>query len=111
MNTAQTRWSVGWLVAVLLMALGGCVATVGGPAFRYNANYYEPNGYDYLGMRSDYRVGPPPRGGYDHPTRSEQRPSSPAYRPAPPSRRMPSIPTHPRGEHPRGNDKDDGKGH
>jgi uncharacterized protein len=32
-------------------------------------------------------------------------------RPAPPSRRTPSIPTHPRSEHPRGNDKDDGKGH
>jgi len=26
MNTAQTRWSIGGVVAVLLMILGGCVA-------------------------------------------------------------------------------------
>lgn len=103
---ALTRWSIRGVIAVLLMALSGCLTTGGGLAIRYNADYYEPYGYAYSGLR-DYRVGPPPRGGYEHPERSNARPSRPAYRPAPPSRLTPSIPTQPRGGHPHGDGKDD----
>jgi len=95
MRIAIIRRSTLGLIVVLFMALTGCVG-VGG----YGVGFYEPVGYDYGGWHSGYRVGPPPRGGYDHPARSDEHqartdthPSQPTYRPASPSRSIPSIPT------------------
>jgi hypothetical protein len=83
----------------LLTLLNGCVAGgVGyeeGGGVAYQADFYEPYGYEYGGWDPGYRVGPP-RGGFRRPERpGNSRP--PAYRPAAPSRAMPSIPSRPRG--------------
>jgi len=106
MNTTPIRWTLRAVIAMLLMALSGCVAEGGGMAVRYNADYYEPYGYDYGGLRPGYQVGPPPRGGYDYPVRSEPHPSPPAYHPAPSSHPTPSIPTRPHNGHSGGDGKD-----
>lgn len=84
--------------AILLLAgLGGCVypgvglrgdVVVGGG---YEGDYYEGNdsgpGYGYGGWGGGYRVGPN-RDGARGPERGGR-----AYRPAEPSRRMPSLPS------------------
>ena len=91
------------LMMLLITALVGCVADGGygrsnvGVSIGYGVEFYEPYGFDY-GPSRPYRFGPPPRVGYDHPVRSDPHP--PAYRPAPPERRVPSIPNRPRGERP-----------
>jgi hypothetical protein len=60
--------------------------------FGYPGDYFEPYGYEYGGWGGGYRVGPPMGGD----RRRMERPSRP-YRSAPPSHRMPSIPSRPRG--------------
>jgi hypothetical protein len=84
----------------LLALLDGCVAGgVGyeeGGGVSYQADFYEPYGYEYGGWGPGYRVGPWLGG--DH--RPDGRPGNsrpPAYRPAAPSRSMPSIPSRSRG--------------
>jgi hypothetical protein len=99
----------GWLTAALgaglLSIVQGCVVGGGGyydggAEVSYGADFYEPYGYDYGGWGPGYRVGPF-RGG-DHHDRGGDRPDrgggrgAPAYRPAAPSRSMPSIPSHSR---------------
>ena len=83
---------------VLLMLLCGCVAPgdgyVGG-SVSYGVDYYEPYGYDYGVWGPGYFVGPP-HGGHRRIEVQHGRPYRHTYRPAPPSHRMPSIPTHPR---------------
>jgi hypothetical protein len=88
------------VAGMLLLALlcNGCVVPgdrYAAGSVSYGVGFYEPYGYDYGGWGSGYLVGPP-RG--DH-RRFEARhvsPSRHAYRPAPPSHHMPSIPNHPR---------------
>jgi len=99
----------GWLTvalgAALLTGLQGCVVGGGGyddgggyydggADVSYDADFYEPYGYDYGGWGPGYRVGPF-RGGDHRPDRGGAR-GAPAYRPAAPSRSMPSIPSHSR---------------
>jgi hypothetical protein len=100
------------LGAVLLTVVQGCVVGGGGyydgdgyydggAEVSYGADFYEPYGYDYGGWGPGYRVGPfrggehHDRGGDHHPDRGGGR-GAPAYRPAAPSRSMPSIPSHSR---------------
>jgi hypothetical protein len=108
MTIAVVRRSTLWLIAVLFTALAGCVAVGGydggyyggydgGATASYGVGFYEPFGYDYGGWQPGYRVGPPPRGGYDHPARTDSHQSQPTYHPAPPSRSVPSIPVQSRG--------------
>jgi hypothetical protein len=85
-----------WVLAALAtsLALGGCVAGAGyddgAVGVSYSADFYEPFGYDYGGWGPGYRVGPPNRG-YSRPEpRAGRAPQ--AYRSAPASRPMPSIP-------------------
>jgi hypothetical protein len=100
----------GWLSvaigAAFLTLLYGCVVAGAGyedgAEVSYGADFYEPYGYDYGGWGPGYRVGPfrggdhhPDRGGDHHPDRGGAR-GAPAYRPAAPSRSMPSIPSHSR---------------
>jgi hypothetical protein len=81
----------------VLILLGGCVADGGGydgaVGVSYQADFYEPYGYEYGGWGGRYHVGPP-RGGERRPDHSS---GAPAYHPAAPSRAMPSIPSRPRG--------------
>jgi hypothetical protein len=107
MKIAVIRWSTRGLIVVLFTALSGCIGVGGGyyggdgydggATVGYGVGFYEPFGFDYGGWGRGYGVGPPPRGGYEHPARSTSRPSQPAYHPASPSRSIPSIPTQPRG--------------
>jgi hypothetical protein len=79
-----------------------------GPAYGYDLDYfYGPPVYGppviYGGWGPDYFVGPPPRWegrppGWDRPPTVVPRPGGPpSFRPAPPTRPMPSIPSGPRG--------------
>jgi hypothetical protein len=67
----------------------------GGANIGFGVDYYEPFGFDYGGWGPDYRSGPP-RGG-QRTFRDGGRGATHAYRPAPSSRAMPSIPSGPRG--------------
>jgi hypothetical protein len=97
MNVMRNRWMAAGLGALVLTMLSACAVTGVGVdgtvgVVGYDAGYYEPYGYDYGGWGRGYRVGPGRGGdvrGGDHPSRS--------YRPAPASRRTPSIPNRSRG--------------
>ena len=92
----QRRWMHGLLV-VVFAAVAGCVAGGGydgGVDVGYGVDFYEPFGYEYGGWGPGYGVGPPRRG-FDR-GRGEGAPH-PAYRPAAPSRSMPSLPSRSRG--------------
>jgi hypothetical protein len=92
-------------MVALLVLPAGCAVEGGsayGPAVSVGVglDYYEPFGFDYGGWGPGYNVGPPragaPRGG-GAPGRG--------WRPAPPGRAMPSIPSAP----PRGGARGGGK--
>jgi hypothetical protein len=89
--------TVNALGIALLTFLSACVVPGGGyersAGVTYGVNYYEPSGHAYGGWAPGYKVGPP-RGGDLHPSPAHYEASPHAYRPAPPSRPMPSIPTH-----------------
>jgi hypothetical protein len=100
---------------------GGSVEADYGGGYYQPYGYYEPYGYEYGGWGTGYRVGPRWGGGHhdgdhhegdhhggDHhdgdrgnhgPGAGRGAGSAPGrpYRPAPPTRSMPSIPGHPRG--------------
>jgi len=86
MNIVHQRWMVSALGLLLFAGLCACIAGGG-----YVGGYSESYGSDYGGWGSGYQVGPP-RGGERRPAQS----STHAFRPAPPSRSTPSIPTRPR---------------
>jgi hypothetical protein len=95
MNTLLVRWSAIALVLGLFTVLSsGCV--VPGDGYGYNGDvgvgvdYYEPYGAFYGGWGPGYYVGPYRDGNY-RPYRGGG-PTPHAYRSAPESRSMPSIP-------------------
>ena len=97
MNAAHLRWSAIALVIGLFMVLSsGCVVTGGGYGYDgdvgIGVDYYEPYGVDYGGWGPGYRVGPF-RDGAHRPERGSGQPPAHAYKPAPASRSMPSIPS------------------
>jgi hypothetical protein len=98
MKCSRLRLSAIVFVVGLITALvSGCVVTSG---YGYDGgvgiglDYYEPYGSYYGGWGPGYFVGPSHDGGH----RSDRGGGSPphAYRPAPPSHAMPSIPSHSR---------------
>ena len=103
MNISRLRWlGLSFVVLTLTVLLTGCVLGGGGyyDGGYAGATYYEPSGVVYGGWGHDYHVAPP-RGG-EH-RADEHRPAggggheaARAYRPAPASRSMPSIPSQPR---------------
>lgn len=105
MKTLVNRRSLRGLMVASFAAVAACVAAGGydrGASVGYGVDFYEPYGYDYGGWGPGYRVGPPRRES-DRGGRGEARGRDeghaaphPAYRPAPPSRSMPSLPTHSR---------------
>jgi hypothetical protein len=83
------------VVAVAVALSSGCVVTDGGYDYggaAYGVGYYEPSGIAYGGWGPGYDIAPF-RGGGHYPVRYGGRPSPHAYRAAPASRAMPSIPT------------------
>jgi hypothetical protein len=96
MKTAHQRWMMGALGLLLLGCLYGCLVAGRGhdrdEGGIYVGGYYEPSGHDYGGWGHDYHVAPP-RG---EERRPQQQSAAHAYRPAPPTRLIPSIPKHQR---------------
>ena len=94
MNLSR-KWMAVGMGALALTLLYACevtgVGVDGSVGVGYDAGYYEPYGYEYGGWGGGYRVGPGGGGDRraDHPSHS--------YRPAPASRRTPSIPSRSRG--------------
>ncbi|MES1982992.1 MAG: hypothetical protein V4443_11030 [Pseudomonadota bacterium] len=95
-------WFTRMLSVLLLALLQACAVngegydTVG---VSYGVGFYEPYGYEYGGWGPNYMVVPPRHNGVwrNDPNRfiGGRRAGAPApsYRPADPSRRMPSIPS------------------
>jgi hypothetical protein len=99
MNTLLVRWSAVALVLGLFAALSsGCVVPGDGYGYGYDngpnidigVGYYEPYGDYYGGWGSGYRVGPTRGDNYRPDYGGRATPH--AYRAAPISRPVPSIP-------------------
>lgn len=89
------RSAIAFAIGLFTALLPGCVVTGDGYGYAGNVgigvDYYEPFGAVYGGWEPGYRVGPARAGGY-RPDRGGNA-SSHAYRAAPASRPMPSIPS------------------
>ncbi len=104
MNISLLRWSaIAFVIGLFTTLSSGCAVTGGG--YGYNGDvgvgldYYEPYGGEYGGWGSGYRVGPS-RGGdhrHEHGGSGGGHAPSHAYRSAPASHSMPSIPSRGRG--------------
>ena len=97
MKIILLRWlALVFVVLTLTVLLSGCVLTGGG--YGYNdgggigAAYYESPGVEYGGWGPGYQVAPF-RGGDRHQTSGGGHTSTRAYRSAPASHSMPSIPS------------------
>ena len=88
-----------FVLLTLTVLLSGCVIGGGGYGYdgdaSYGATYYEPSGAYYGGWGHDYQVAPF-RGGDHRPASGGGHASAHAYRSAPASHSMPSIPSHSR---------------
>jgi hypothetical protein len=98
--------ALAFVVWTLTILLSGCVVTGGGyyDDGGFGAAYYEPSGVYYGGWGPDYHVAPyrdyDDRRDYDHRRDDDRRPTSGgghaparAYRSAPASHSIPSIPS------------------
>lgn len=97
MQRGAARSASPFLLALVLLLAAGCVADGGygyPPAVSVGVglDYYEPWGFDYGGWGPRYHVGPPREGMRPHGDATGH-----GFRPAPPGRAMPSIPTMPHG--------------
>ncbi len=93
----RLRWLVlAFMLCMLTVLLFGCFIPGGGYGYDDGGGiggaYYEPFGFDYGGWGPGYHVAPY-RGG-DHRPVSGGGHTARAYRSAPASRSMPSIPSH-----------------
>jgi hypothetical protein len=98
MNNLLLRWLVLAIgIGALTILLASCILPADGPGYYdgggYGAAYYEPYGVDYGGWGPGYQVAPF-RGGGHRPTGGGGRSSTHAFRSAPASRSMPSLPSH-----------------
>ena len=97
MNILLLRWSaIAFAIGLFTVLASGCVVTGGGYGYDdgvgIGLDYYQPYGAVYGGWGPGYRVGPI-RDGYQRPDRGGGQPAPHAYRSAPASRSMPSIPS------------------
>jgi len=101
MTVVRTRRMAAGLGVVALTLLNACAVTgvEGTVGVGYDAGYYEPWGYDYGGWGTGYRVGPGRGGDRRGDAHGDRGGHSHSYRPAPPERRTPSIPSRSRGVH------------
>src|SRR5208283_4988038 len=94
----RLRWLVlAFMLCMLTVLLFGCFVPGGGYGYDDGGGiggaYYEPFGFDYGGWGPDYQVAPF-RGGDHRPASGGGHASAHAYRSAPASHSMPSIPSH-----------------
>jgi len=93
MNNLRIRWSAfAFVIGLCTVLSSGCVVGDGygyGGGVDVGVDYYDPVGIDFGGWGPGYRVGP--SRGSDRPA---GRGGQHAYRAAPASRAMPSIPSH-----------------
>ncbi len=86
-----------FVACMLTVLLPGCVST--GGVYYEGGDYYEPYGYDYGGWGPDFYVVPfhgEHHDRYEHHRAAEDGHKERAYRSAPASRPIPSIPSRPR---------------
>ncbi len=106
MKSLRFRWPVfAFVIGLFTALLPGCVVTDGRYGYPEDVgvgvDYYEPYGAVYGGWAPGYYVGPPRHfeGRREHeerrPERGDHAPVH-AYRAAPPSHAIPSIPSHSR---------------
>lgn len=100
MKILLARWSAtAFVIGLFTVMSSGCV--VPGDGYGYDTrvsigvDYYEPYGAFYGGWGPGYNVGPYRDGNYRS-GRGGGRPTPHAYRPAPESQSMPSLPSRPR---------------
>jgi hypothetical protein len=105
----MTRLTAATGLAVLLMQLASCAGgTVGvstsypdpywgSPIYGYDLGYFYGPPVVYGGWGPGYFVGPPRWGARPPIWNAPPRPGRPGFRPPPPGRPMPSIPSAPRG--------------
>jgi hypothetical protein len=90
--------TTAFALGLLMVLASGC--TIAGGGYGYDdgigLDYYEPSDGVYGGWGPNYRVGPLRDGGH-FAGRGGGRPGPHAYRAAPASHAMPSIPSHSRG--------------
>ena len=94
MTASLSRWSApAFVIGLFAVLASGCVVPGGGYGEAgYGVDYYEPYGIDYGGWGPGYYVAPY-RDRDHHPEGREGRESRPAYRAAPPSHAIPSLPS------------------
>jgi hypothetical protein len=104
-----TRLLAAAVLALLLMQITSCAGgTVGvgagypdgywdGPVYGYDLDYFYGPPVIYGGWGPDYYVGPPRWDGHPRGWGGPPPGHRPVFRPAPPGRPMPSIPSGPRG--------------
>jgi hypothetical protein len=96
MNSVFLRWfALALMIGLLAVMSFGCVMPGGGYGYGGGGSgrgYYEPYGASYGGWSSGYRVAPYHDGDHRQDFGGGHPPSN-AYRPAPASRAMPSIPS------------------
>jgi len=96
MNTLRRRWKESALGLLVVAILYGC--TVSGDGYVGGYYDYDAPGYEYGAWGHGYYVAPPRRvEHHEHREEPVRVPHPHVYRPAPPSRPAPSIPSHPRG--------------
>jgi hypothetical protein len=94
------RWlALAFVFCMLPVLLSGCFFPGGGYGYDdgggFGANYYEPAGGSYGGWGHSYQVAPF-RGGDHRPVGGGGHASGRAYKSAPASRSVPSLPSHSR---------------
>ncbi len=91
MNTLLSyRLALVFVICTLMVLLSGCI--LGGGGYYDGGGYYEPSGVVYGGWGPGYQVAPF-RGGDHRPPDRGGHASARAYRPAPASHSMPTIPS------------------
>ncbi|MGO8915942.1 MAG: hypothetical protein ACLQJR_08545 [Stellaceae bacterium] len=97
MNSSLSRWAAtAFVIGLVAVLSSGCIVAGGGYGYDggagYGLDYYEPYGVGIGGWGPDYQVAPY-REGEHRPASVGGRPAAHAYRAAPASRAMPSIPS------------------
>jgi hypothetical protein len=91
-NSSLSRWAAtAFVIGLVAVLSSGCIVPGAGGA-GYGLDYYEPSGVAIGGWGPDYRVAPY-REGEHRQASAGGRPAAHAYRAAPASRAMPSIPS------------------